>query len=66
MGETAKTIINQSKLYGEMINIDKNLEDIIDLNDVNGWFQNKIANAETRQAFIITELKKYMEKKLKK
>ncbi|GAA0120918.1 MAG: hypothetical protein KID00_13475 [Clostridium argentinense] len=57
-GETAKTIINQSKLYGEMINIDKNLEDIIDLNDVNGWFQNKIANAETRQAFIITELKK--------
>ena len=42
-----------------MINIDKNLEDSIDLNDVNGWFQNKIANAETRQqAFIITELKK--------
>lgn len=56
-GEKAETIVNESKVYGEMIDTNKQLEEIIDLTNIHGWLQNKIANAETRQAFIITKLK---------
>ncbi len=56
----AKDVIEKSVAYGEPIDTEKNLEDIIDKSNIHGWLQDKISLVEIRTAFLITEMiKKY-------
>ena len=58
--EVAIDIAQKSLAYGNPIDTTKNIEDIIDVSNIHGWLQDKIAKVETRTAFIITEMiKKY-------
>lgn len=42
------------KLYGEYIQ-NKPLEELIDVNNIHGWLQNKIIEVESRSAYIISK-----------
>ncbi len=54
----------RNKIGEPMLN--KNLEELIDTNNIHGWLQNKIAIAETRQAGLITKIiNKFEEEGLK-
>ncbi|MGV8981210.1 hypothetical protein [Clostridium sp.] len=55
-GELAKDVNDKALAYGSPIDTTKNIEDIIDKSNIHGWLQDKISKAETRTAFIITEM----------
>ncbi|MBU3158944.1 hypothetical protein KPL37_04085 [Clostridium frigoris] len=57
-GDNAKDVIEKSLVYGSPIDTSKSIEDIIDVSNIHGWLQDKIKKAETRIAFIITEMTK--------
>ena len=61
-GEKEKlNIVNMFELIGQRTE-DKNLEDMIDTNNIHGWLQDKIQKAEKRQAYLIKNLKSFDEK----
>lgn len=55
-GDVAIDIAQRSLAYGNPIDTTKNIEDIIDVSNIHGWLQDKIAKVETRTAFMITEM----------
>lgn len=65
-GEEVNSIIDETKKYGEIIDRQKQLEELIDLSNIHGWLQNKIQNTESRVATILSRtIEKYGEEAVK-
>jgi len=65
-GEEINLIINETKNYGDVIDRNKSLEELIDLSNIHGWLQNRIQNTESRVAMILSKtIEKHGEEALK-